>query len=366
MPRWNGDRNAAGRWDLVSLGEVMLRLDPGVVPVRAARSFCATEGGGEYNVARNLRRSFGMDTAIVTSLVDNPIGRLIEDLMLQGGVSLDHVSWVAQDGVADAVRNGLNFTDRGFGVRPPRGCSDRSNSAASRINVGTIDWSRILAVEGTRWFHTGGVFAALSDTTPDVALEGIGAARRNGAQVSFDINYRPSLWEHRGGPAAARVVNSELIAHADVLVGSVEDVAMTVDAPPLRDGHSDSALDPGTLADILRRAATAFPNLSTIAVTSRVAHSASVHRWTAACYADREIYHGTVHEQLQILDRVGGGDAFASGLIYGLLTGRSPAESVEYGLAHGAVEMTTPGDSSMTDLETVEHVLNRSGAKIFR
>src|SRR5215813_3870646 len=181
-------------WDLVSLGEVMLRLDPGDVRVNTARQFRVWEGGGEYNVARGLRRTFGMKTAVVTALADNPVGRLVEDLMLQGGVNLDHLIWVKYDGVGRRARNGLNFTERGFGVRAAAGCSDRGHTAVSQLKPGDVDWDALFA-GGVRWFHTGGIFAALSESTPAVAREAMQAARRHGVIVSYDLNYRPSLWK---------------------------------------------------------------------------------------------------------------------------------------------------------------------------
>src|ERR1700692_788601 len=187
------------KWDLVSLGEVMLRLDPGDVRVATTRHFQVWEGGGEYNVARGLRRCFGLKTAIVTALADNPVGRLVEDLMLQGGVDQSHVVWTKYDGVGRTVRNGLNFTERGYGVRAALGCSDRGNTAISQLKPGDIDWDNIFGKLGARWFHTGGIFSALSSTTPEVALEAVKAARKHGVIVSYDLNYRPSLWKSLGG-----------------------------------------------------------------------------------------------------------------------------------------------------------------------
>src|SRR6184192_1024982 len=198
------------RWDLVSLGEVMLRLDPGDSRVSTTREFRAWEGGGEYNVARGLRRCFGLNTAIVTALADNPVGRLVEDLMLQGGVDLSHVRWVEYDGVGRAVRNGLNFTERGCGVRAALGCSDRGHTAVSQLKPGQIDWNQIFGVEGARWFHTGGIFCALSETTPLVAHEAIQSAKKHGTVVSYDLNYRPSLWQGIGRSKRAQQVNRDL------------------------------------------------------------------------------------------------------------------------------------------------------------
>src|ERR1700688_2912880 len=203
------------RWDLVSLGEVMLRLDPGDERISTTRRFRAWEGGGEYNVARGLKRCFGLDTAIVTALVDNPVGRLVEDLMLQGGVSQEYVRWAPYDGVGRTVRNGLNFTDRGFGIRAAVGCSDRGHTAISQLKAGEIDWDHIFGKLGVRWFHTGGIFCALSDSTAEVACKAMKAARRRGTIVSYDLNYRDSLWKAIGGKNQAQSVNRQLAPHVD-------------------------------------------------------------------------------------------------------------------------------------------------------
>src|ERR1700712_229111 len=197
------------KWDLLTLGEVMLRLDPGDVRVATARQFNVWEGGGEYNVARGLKRCFGLKTAIVTALADNPVGRLVEDLMLQGGVDLSHLVWSKYDGVGRTVRNGLNFTERGFGVRAALGCSDRGNTAVSQLKPGQVDWDEIFGREGSRWFHTGGIFCALSETCPEVAKEAMLAARKYGTIISYDLNYRDSLWKSIGGKARATEVNHQ-------------------------------------------------------------------------------------------------------------------------------------------------------------
>src|SRR5215207_10490732 len=211
------------RWDIVSLGEVMLRLDPGEGRVATTRQFQVWEGGGEYNVARGLKRCFGRDATIVTALAENAVGRLVQDLIYQGGVDQSHVKWVKFDGVGRAVRNGLNFTERGFGVRAALGCSDRGHTAVSQLRPGEIDWEKIFGAEGARWFHTGGIFCALSATTPAVAREAMLAARRHGTIVSYDLNYRDSLWKSIGGHARARAVNRELASLVDVMIGNEED-----------------------------------------------------------------------------------------------------------------------------------------------
>src|SRR6267378_5016928 len=244
------------RWDLVSLGEVMLRLDPGDSRIATTREFRAWEGGGEYNVARGLRRCFGMNTAIVTALADNPVGRLVEDLMLQGGVDLSHVRWVEYDGVGRAVRNGLNFTERGFGVRAALGCSDRGHTAISQLKPGDIDWEKIFVKEGARWFHTGGIFCALSETTPHVTHEAMTAARKHGAIISYDLNYRASLWKGIGGPEKARAVNRELATLIDVMLGNEEDftAALGLEVEGLDLNRQHSKLEPGSFQRMIERA----------------------------------------------------------------------------------------------------------------
>jgi 2-dehydro-3-deoxygluconokinase len=354
------------RWDLISLGEVMLRLDPGDQRIHTARSFRVWEGGGEYNVARGLRRCFGLDTAVVTALADNPVGRLIEDLMLEGGVDLRHVRWVSYDGVGRNVRNGLNFTERGFGVRAAIGCSDRGHSAASQLRPGDVDWNGIFQQEGARWFHTGGIFCALSETTPLVAREAIEAAKRAGTVVSYDLNYRPSLWTMSGGKARAREINRSLAPLVDVILGNEEDfpAALGFAVPGLDEDHSQiSSRDfEQMLAEVVRE----FPHLALVATTLRRAKTATRNDWSALCVYDGHCYQARVREDLEIYDRVGGGDSFASGLIYGLLSGKEPQWALECGAAHGALAMTTPGDTSMATLGEVLAAMNRKTARITR
>ncbi len=353
-------------WDEVSLGEVMLRLDPGEGRIHTAREFRAWEGGGEYNVARGLRRTFGLRTAIVTALADNPVGRLVEDLMLQGGVDLRHVRWVPYDDVGRAARNGLYFAERGFGVRAAVACSDRGHTAVSQLRPGEIDWSRIFGEEGARWFHTGGIFAALSETTPAVAREAIASARGHGTVVSYDLNYRPSLWRGVGGPEAARRVNRELVAGVDVLLGNEEDFATALGFGVEGLDPNLTALDPANFARMIERVLGAYPNLRVVATTLRGVASASRNDWSAIAWADGSFHQARERPGLEILDRVGGGDSFASGLICALLEGKSPAEAVEYGAAHGALAMTMPGDTSMATRAEVERVASGGSARIIR
>ncbi len=352
-------------WDHVSLGEVMLRLDPGVERIHTTRTFRAWEGGGEYNVARGLRRCFGLRTAIVTAFADNAVGRLLEDLILQGGVDMRHVKWRPYDGVGRAARNGLNFTERGYGVRGAVGVSDRGHTAVSLLQRGDIDWNRIFKDEGARWFHCGGIFAALSGTTPDVAREAMECAKENGTIVSYDLNYRPSLWKSVGGSRRAIEVNRALAPFIDVMIGNEEDftAALGFEVPGL-DEHCTN-LDPANFKRMIEVAVREFPNFQAIATTLRHVKSASVNDWSATLWLEGS-FHEARPRTLEILDRVGGGDSFASGLIYGFLAGLDPQACVEYGAAHGALAMTTPGDTSMATLAEVAALAGGGSARVQR
>jgi 2-dehydro-3-deoxygluconokinase len=357
---------SACRWDAVALGEVMLRLDPGEGRIHTTRQFQVWEGGGEYNVARGLKRCFGLRTAIVTAFVDNPVGRLVEDLIYQGGVDQSHVRWVKDDGVGRSARNGLNFTERGYGVRAALGCSDRGHTAVSQLKPGDVDWELIFGKEGARWFHTGGIFAALSETTPLVAQEAMEAARRHGTRISYDLNYRPSLWKSIGGQKRAQEVNRRLAPLVDVMLGNEEDftAALGFEVPGM-DEHL-SALDPKNFELMIAKAVAEFPNFSVVATTLRNAKTATLNDWGAVCYHDGKLYQAVNRENLEILDRVGGGDSFASGLVYGLMSGKGPQWAVDCGAAHGALAMTTPGDTTMVTLAEVERVMKGGGARVSR
>ena len=354
------------KWDLVSLGEVMLRLDPGDSRISTSREFRVWEGGGEYNVARGLKRCFGMDTAVVTALADNPIGRLVQDLIYQGGVDQSHLKWVPYDGVGRTVRNGLNFTERGFGVRGAVGCSDRGHTAVSQLRGGDIDWNAIFKREGARWFHTGGIFAALSETTPAVAQEAMSAARASGAVVSYDLNYRESLWKAIGGKKRATEVNRDLVKLVDVLIGNEEDFTAALGFEVEGVDENLSKLDVEHFRRMIERVVAGFPNLKIVATTLRNARTATFNDWSAVCYSEAKLYRASLRENLEIYDRIGGGDSFASGLIYGLLTGRDPQWAVECGAAHGALAMTTPGDTTMATLSEVEKLMKGGSALVAR
>jgi 2-dehydro-3-deoxygluconokinase len=354
------------RWDLVALGEVMLRLDPGEGRVATTRSFRVCEGGGEYNVARGLRRCFGLRTSVVTALADNPVGRLIEDLMFEGAVDQSHVRWVPYDGVGRAVRNGVNFTERGFGVRGAVGCSDRGNTAASRLQPGDVDWDAIFGGEGTRWFHCGGIFAALSETTALVAAEAMQAARRHGTVVSYDLNYRPSLWKAIGGQKRAREVNRTLAPLVDVMLGNEEDFSAALGFEVEGSDADLAVLDPERFGEMMSGVTTAYPGIRVVATTLRAVRSATRNDWSAVAWANGEVFQATERPGLEILDRVGGGDSFASGLIFGLLSGFDLPLALEYGAAHGALAMTTPGDASMATRAEVDALVRGASARVVR
>jgi len=353
------------RWDMLALGEVMLRFDPGDRRVWTTRSFDVSEGGGEYNVARGLQRCFGLDTAILTAIADNPVGRLLEDLLFQGGVDQSLVRWVEYDGVGRKVRNGLNFTERGFGVRAALGSYDRGHTAVSQLKPGEIDWDEIFGKQGARWFHTGGIFCALSATTPEVALEAMQSAKRHGTTISYDLNYRASLWKSHGGKKTAQEVNRRIAPHVDVMLGNEEDfsAALGFEVPGMDEHHSTFEVE--GFKQMIATVVKEYP-FQVVATTLRKAKTATQNDWGAICYCDGKFYQARNRENLEIFDRVGGGDSFASGLVYGFLAGHDPQWAVECGAAHGALAMTTPGDTSMATLQEVTQVMKGVGARIAR
>jgi 2-dehydro-3-deoxygluconokinase len=354
------------RYDAVSLGEVMLRLDPGEGRIRTARQLRVSEGGGEYNVARGLRRAFGLRTAVVTALADNEVGRLVEDLVLQGGVGTEHIRWLPYDGVGRAARNGLNFTERGFGVRGAVGVSDRGHTAAAQLAPQDVDWDHLFGDLGVRWLHTGGIYAALSDTAAATVLAAVTAARRHGTVVSYDLNYRPSLWKTLGGPARAQEVNREIARHVDVMIGNEEDFTAALGYAVEGVDEHLSALEVDSFAAMIERVA-AENDFQVIATTLRTVRSATVNDWGALAWSREEgLVQATHRPGLEILDRVGGGDSFASGLIYGLLDGQPLRTAVEYGAAHGALAMTTPGDTSMASRTEVLRLAAGGSARVDR
>ncbi|WGM39687.1 sugar kinase [Caulobacter sp. NIBR1757] len=354
------------RWDCVSFGEVMLRFDPGHGRVRNARQFNVWEGGGEYNVARAMRKCWGKRAAAVTALPVNDLGWLVEDLMMQGGVDTSHVIWREFDGIGRNTRVGLNFTEKGFGVRAALGCSDRANSAASQIAPGEVDWDRLFGEEGVRWFHTGGIFAALSPNTAQAVIEAVKAARKYGTVVSYDLNYRASLWKSQGGKPGAQAINREIAQYVDVMIGNEEDFTACLGFEVEGLDEHISAIDPANFKTMIATAVREFPNFKVAATTLRNAKTATFNDWSAILWAGGEFYASQMRENLEIYDRVGGGDGFASGLAYGFLEGKGPQAAVEYGAAHGALAMTTPGDTSMVRASEVEAVMHGKGARVIR
>jgi 2-dehydro-3-deoxygluconokinase len=353
-------------YDLLSLGEIMLRLDPGEGRIRTTRAFKVWEGGGEYNVARGLRRCFGMKTAIATAFADNDVGRLLEDFILQGGVSTEFIKWLPFDGVGRVTRNGLNFTERGFGVRGAVGVSDRGHTAAGQLKVGDFDWDHIFGKLGVRWLHTGGIFAALSDTTPQLVIEAVKAANKHGTVVSCDLNYRPSLWKSIGGQKRAQEVNREIAQYVDVMIGNEEDFTACLGFHVEGADENLLHIDVTAFKKMIEKAVKEFPNFKATATTLRAAKTATINDWGAIAWHDGNFFESRKYPGLEILDRVGGGDSFASGFIYGMMASGDAQKAVDYGAAHGALAMTTPGDTSMADKGEVEKLMNGGGARVQR
>ncbi len=353
-------------FDEISLGEVMLRLDPGEGRIKTARTFQAFEGGGEYNVARGLRRCFGYNTAVLTAFADNEIGRLVEDFILQGGVDTRFIKWMDYDGIGRTVRNGLNFTERGYGVRGAVGVSDRGNTAISRIKPSDFDFDYIFGELGARWLHTGGIFAALSESSAETTLAAVKAAKKYGTLVSYDLNYRPSMWKSIGGLEKARSVNKEIAKYIDVMIGNEEDftACLGLEVPGNDENLTELNLD--GYKEMVKNAVAVYPNFKVVATTLREVKSASINDWAAMCYADGEIHFSKKYPSLEIMDRVGGGDSFASGLIYGLMETQDASIAVNYGAAHGALAMTTPGDTSMASKKEVESLMGGASARVVR
>lgn len=354
------------RYDAVSLGEVMLRLDPGEGRIRTARSFRAWEGGGEYNVIRGLHKCFGMNTAVVTAFADNEVGRLMKDFIEQGGVDTDLIYWKKTDGIGRICRNGLNFTERGFGVRGAIGCSDRANTAISQATPGDLNFEHIFGELGVRWLHTGGIYAALSEQASETVIEAIKTAKKYGTVVSYDLNYRPSMWSAIGGLEKCQEVNKEIAKYVDVMIGNEEDFTACLGLQIEGQDAGLKKLNIDGYKKMIDHAAEIYPNFKAIATTLRTVKTATVNDWKAICWADGQIYQSREYNGLEIMDRVGGGDSFASGLVYGLMTTQDPEKAVNYGAAHGALAMTTPGDTSMATVDEVEALMGGAGARVKR
>ena len=352
--------------DQLSLGEVMLRLDPGEGRIRTARSFTAWEGGGEYNTSRGLRKCFGLRTAVCTAFVDNEVGHLIEDFIMQGGVSTDYIKWRADDGIGRTVRNGLNFTERGFGIRGAVGVPDRGNTAASQLKPGDFDWDAIFGSRGVRWFHTGGIFAALSESTAALTVEAVKSAKKNGTIVSYDLNYRPSLWKTIGGLKKAQEVNREIARYVDVMIGNEEDFTASLGFEVKGVDEKISHIESAAFKAMIETAVAAYPNFKVAATTLRRVITATKNDWSAILWHDGRFHESRKYPELEILDRVGGGDSFASGLAFGFLSQNDPQAAVDYGAAHGALASTTPGDTSMATQKEVERLIKGGGARVVR
>jgi 2-dehydro-3-deoxygluconokinase len=303
---------------------------------------------------------------VVTAFVDNEVGHLVEDFIMQGGVCTDFIQWRADDGIGRTVRNGLNFTERGFGIRGAVGVPDRGNTAASQMKPGDVDWNHLFGTLGVRWFHTGGIFAALSETTAALTIEAVQAAKKHGTIVSYDLNYRPSLWKSIGGQAKAREVNREIARHVDVMIGNEEDFTASLGFEVEGVDHAISEIETGAFKRMIETAVKEFPNFKVAATTLRRVITATKNDWSAICWHDGKFYDSRKYPELEILDRVGGGDSFASGLAFGFLEFNCPQKAVEYGAAHGALASTTPGDTSMATRAEVEKQMKGGGARVVR
>src|SRR6187431_1934843 len=365
MPSLNVKPAGACKYDLLALGEIMLRLDPGEGRVRTAREFKVWEGGGEYNVARGLRCCFGMKTAVATAFADNDVGRLLEDFILQGGVDTQFIKWAKFDGIGRDVRNGLNFTERGYGVRGAVGIPDRGNTAASQLKPGDFDWNHIFGKLGARWFHTGGIFAALSATTAELTVEAVKAAKKHGTIVSYDLNYRPSLWKTIGGLKKAQEVNREIAKYVDVMIGNEEDFTASLGFA-VKGAEKLDHIETDAFKAMIETAVKEFSNFKVAATTLRHVHTATVNDWSAILWHAGQFHESKKYPRLEILDRVGGGDSFASGVQFGFMEFNDAQKAVEYGAAHGALASTTPGDTSMATRKEVEKTFAGGGARVVR
>jgi 2-dehydro-3-deoxygluconokinase len=350
-----------GDLDLVSLGALVHRLDPGIIPFRKATECSIHVSGGEFNVAANLSDCFRMNTAIVSAMVDYPIGDLIAERVRALGVRPIYKRF-AHDGVT-GPNMATVYSDRGYGVRAPVVFYNRCNEAAARLGPGDFDWDAIFS-GGVRWFHSGGIFASLSETTGPLIIEAMRAARKAGAVTSFDLNYRAKLWSIWGGSGKAREILGQIVSYADVLVGNEEDLqkGLGIRGPELK---AESALDPAVFLGMIDDVRTTFPNVKVVATTLREVHSTHRHTWSAVAWVDGRTVRAPTCE-LDVLDRVGGGDGFASGFFYGLLSGATPQEAIALGWAHGALLTTTPGDTSMVSLEQVQAFGEGGSARIQR
>ena len=348
-------------FDFLSLGALVHRLDPGNLPFRKARSVEIHVSGGEYNVAANLADCFGLRTAVTTAMVNYPIGELVQARVREMGVTPLYKHF-EHDGVR-GPNIATVYSDRGHGVRPPVVFYNRANEAGAMLKPGDFDWGAIFS-RGVRWFHSGGIFASLSQTTGPLIIEAMKAAKAAGAITSFDLNYRAKLWAAAGGDKRGQEVIREITAHLDCLIGNEEDLQKGLGLPG-QDVQAKSHLDPESFFQLIEQAVKQHPNIRIVATTLREVHSTNRHGWAAVLWLDGQRYVSPAI-QLDVIDRIGGGDGFAAGLIYGLLAGRSPEESLRLGWAHGALLTTFPGDVTMAKLPEVESLAKGGSARVQR
>jgi 2-dehydro-3-deoxygluconokinase len=355
-------RQDACEIDFLALGALVNRLDPGVIPFRKAKSVDIHVSGGEYNVAANLSDCFGLKTGVATAMVKYPLGELVQGRVREMGVT-PFYKWYEHDGVR-GPNIATVYSDRGQGVRPPVVFYNRANEAGALLKPGDFDWKNIFA-GGVRWFHSGGIFSALSETTAELILEGMQAARAAGAITSFDLNFRAKLWQSVGGMKRAHEVLRRIANSVDALIGNEEDLqkGLGISGPDVVE--SKSKLDPDTFFTLIERVVEQHPNIKLVATTLREVHSTNRHDWAAVLWLDGKRYVSPTI-QLDVIDRIGGGDGFAAGLIYGLLAGRLPEESLRLGWAHGALLTTFPGDTTMAKLEEVESLAKGGSARVQR
>ncbi len=355
-------RNDACEFDFLALGALVHRLDPGAIPFRKARSFDIHVSGGEFNVAANLSDCFGMKAAIATAMVNYPIGELVQGRVREMGVTPIY-KWFENDGVR-GPNIATVYSDRGHGVRGPVVFYNRANEAGAMLKPGDFDWKAIFA-KGVRWFHSGGIFASLGPATADLIIDGMAAAKAAGAVTSFDLNYRAKLWASVGGEVKGQQVIRKIAGGLDALIGNEEDLqkGLGIKGPDVEAGKSK--LDPDTFFQLIEKVVKEFPNIKLVGTTLREVHSTNRHDWAAVLWLDGKRYVSPMCA-LDVHDRIGGGDGFASGLIHGLLTGRTPEESLRLGWAHGALLTTFPGDTTMAKREEVEAFAKGGSARVQR
>lgn len=341
--------------DLLALGEVMLRLDPGAGRIRDATGFVPYVGGGEFNISHALSASFGMRTGIVTALAGNEVGELVRGLIRRSGVSDAHIRMMDDGGTGVLARNAINFTERGFGVRPALGVSDRAFSAAARMTPGSVDWSRTFDETAPRWFHTGGVFATLSRGSAELALEAVTAAKSRGVRVSYDVNFRPSLWRALEDESAHTRVICDILAQADLLISNEPEYRRSIGEPAAAPESQERSF-----ARMVEDVRARFSGIGTVVATTRRAVSATRNDWGAVAWSESTGHVAAAPiTDLEILDRVGGGDALVAGVIYGLLSGQPLPAALELGVASGALAMTTPGDTLSARRDEIEALASR-------